>query len=147
MAPSTMHKDSPVRTLAKTTSFRVFATTATMLLAFALTGSLTTAIKIGIPDTLVKLLFYYMHERLWQTAGFAELKGRTFYKMATWKVCAISSTITITAIVNGGDLRFAFKLGPIDTVIKSLIFYLHEQIWEKISWGIERKGDSNKKEK
>lgn len=81
MTEANLYKDSPVRTLAKTTSFRVFATTATMLLAFTLTGSLTTAIKIGVPDTLVKLLFYYMHERLWQTTGFADLKGQTYIKM------------------------------------------------------------------
>lgn len=46
----------------------------------------------------------------------------------------MSSTIIIATMY--GNYNFAIKLGPIDTVFKSLNYYLHELVWDQIAWGV-----------
>ena len=58
-------KDSPQRSILKTISWRVLATTATMIIIYVISGSLDWAIMGGIFDVVVKLVLYYAHERLW----------------------------------------------------------------------------------
>ena len=53
------------RSIAKALSWRVFATMITVLVVFILSGRLVFAAKIGLLDTLIKLVVYFMHERMW----------------------------------------------------------------------------------
>lgn len=53
------------RTIVKTLTWRVIATSTTMALAYAATGDLKLAGAIGAADVVIKLLFYYGHERAW----------------------------------------------------------------------------------
>ena len=49
----------------KTLSWRVIATCTTMFLAYAVTGQLEFVASIGIGDVILKIIFYYMHEKAW----------------------------------------------------------------------------------
>ncbi len=49
----------------KTLSWRVIATCTTMFLAYAVTGQLEFVASIGIGDVILKMIFYYMHEKAW----------------------------------------------------------------------------------
>ena len=69
-----MMTESHVRSIAKTFSWRFFATVITFLVSWALTGRVTLAAEIGIADTLVKLLAYYSHERAWNRTSFGKKK-------------------------------------------------------------------------
>lgn len=91
------------------------------------------AFAIGVPDTVIKLLLGMLHERIWEAEGLRELEYRRAYKTATWKVFAVSSTIAVATYY--GNYSFAIKLGPIDTVFKSINYYLHELVWDQIPWG------------
>ena len=53
------------RTIAKAASWRVIATFITASLALIMTGSVETAIEIGVLDVIIKLAAYYGHERAW----------------------------------------------------------------------------------
>jgi len=66
--------ESHFRSLAKTLSWRFFATLITFSVSWALTGRLALAAEIGIADTLVKLLAYYSHERVWNRLSFGKKK-------------------------------------------------------------------------
>jgi uncharacterized membrane protein len=55
------------------------------------------------------------------------------YKTATWKVFAIASTVLVATVY--GNYNFAIKLGPIDTVFKSINYYIHELAWDRVTWG------------
>ena len=57
--------DSTRRSIAKTVSYRVFASFLTALIAWALTGRFTVALQIGLLDGVAKLFGYYLHERAW----------------------------------------------------------------------------------
>ena len=58
-------EDSRTRSFVKGISWRVIATLTTMTLVFLFTSNLAITVGVGIFDILTKLLFYYIHERVW----------------------------------------------------------------------------------
>ena len=58
-------RESRLRTVIKALTWRAIATTTTMALAYYATGSLAIAGAIGAADVVIKLFFYYCHERAW----------------------------------------------------------------------------------
>lgn len=63
-----------VRSFAKAISWRIVATLTTMLLVFAFTGSLMISGGVGIAELVVKILVYYLHERVWNMVDFGREK-------------------------------------------------------------------------
>jgi len=63
------------RSLAKALSWRFLATLITMAVAYAITGELAFAAKIGLIDTSVKILIYFMHERTWQRISYGKIEA------------------------------------------------------------------------
>ena len=57
--------ESRARSIAKTFSWRFFATIITMLIAWIITGKPESGFAIGAADTLIKLFGFYFHERTW----------------------------------------------------------------------------------
>lgn len=58
-------EDSRARSVAKGLSWRIIATCTTMSLVFLVTGDLETMAHVGMADVVIKLAFYYLHERAW----------------------------------------------------------------------------------
>lgn len=58
-------KDSRIRSIVKALMWRVIATSTTMSLVYLGTGDLELMAHIGIADVVIKLLFYFGHERMW----------------------------------------------------------------------------------
>ena len=54
------------RSLIKTISWRVTATTTTFLIAWAVTGDVGAGLAIGGVEAIAKLALYYFHERAWE---------------------------------------------------------------------------------
>jgi uncharacterized membrane protein len=53
------------RSLAKTISWRVVGTIATVIISYIITGTLALAFSIGIIELISKLVLYFFHERAW----------------------------------------------------------------------------------
>lgn len=53
------------RHLAKTITWRITATLITILIAWILTGDTTIVLKFGALEVIIKMIFYYVHERVW----------------------------------------------------------------------------------
>lgn len=53
------------RSLAKSVSYRIFASMGTAGIVYILSGNLTLSLGAGALDTVVKLLLYFIHERIW----------------------------------------------------------------------------------
>jgi adenylylsulfate kinase len=62
--------EKPVRSLLKAISWRVIATLTTTLLVFAYTGNLVISLGVGFTEVLVKIVVYYLHERIWNMLDF-----------------------------------------------------------------------------
>lgn len=63
-----------------------------------------------------------------------ERRRRTLLKMITFRFIA---TITMMALVFifTNNLLLTGTIGLIDMTSKSIIYYIHERLWNKISWG------------
>ena len=60
--------DSHSKSLAKAFSWRIIATVTTGLIGLLLTGSVKIAGAIMSIDFVLKLVLYYLHERIWTNA-------------------------------------------------------------------------------
>lgn len=58
------------RTLAKTLTFRIFATVTTMLIVYLLTKNLAVMSAVGAFEIFSKSLIYYVHERTWDNISW-----------------------------------------------------------------------------
>jgi adenylylsulfate kinase len=46
-------------------TWRITASVTTMLIVFIMTGNLALVAGVGLADVTLKVLFYYIHERMW----------------------------------------------------------------------------------
>lgn len=53
------------RSLMKSITFRIMATSTTILLVFVFTSNLTTSLGVGAVEIILKTAIYYLHERIW----------------------------------------------------------------------------------
>jgi uncharacterized membrane protein len=58
-------REARKRSIIKALTWRAIATSTTMVLAYAATGDMKVAGAIGAADVVIKLFFYYIHERAW----------------------------------------------------------------------------------
>ena len=63
------------RSWLKALSWRAVATTTTMALVYGFTGQLKLMVGVGLLDLILKLIFYFLHERAWNMIRF----GRTIH--------------------------------------------------------------------
>jgi len=61
------------RSIAKTLSWRAWATVITATVVYISTGELKFAMEIGLIDTSVKLGAYFLHERIWNRINFGRI--------------------------------------------------------------------------
>ena len=60
---------SQYRHIAKTISWRIIGTLDTIALGWIITGDPMIGIKIGGVELVTKMVFYYLHERIWHRAA------------------------------------------------------------------------------
>lgn len=59
-----------IRTLSKTLSWRIVATSTTVALVFLLSNNVVLSASVGSLEALVKTIVYYFHERVWNASNF-----------------------------------------------------------------------------
>ena len=57
--------EKPIRSIAKSISWRVVGTVDTILISWIITGQVKTALSIGGIELITKMLLYFFHERIW----------------------------------------------------------------------------------
>jgi len=58
-------EETHIRSVIKSLSWRTLASISTLVLSYVLTGNLVFAGIISITDTVIKLIEYFLHERVW----------------------------------------------------------------------------------
>ena len=61
-------KESHLRTVLKTITWRILATSTTIIIAYFIFGDVSAALKVGGIEFFAKMIIYYLHERAWQLA-------------------------------------------------------------------------------
>ena len=73
-----MYKDTKIRSILKTVSWRLLATCTTITLVLIFTKELRTAFEIGALELILKLIIYYGHERIWNRVKIGRHEVRPF---------------------------------------------------------------------
>ena len=58
------------RHISKTLTWRLVGTVDTMILGWIISGDPMIGIKIGFLELFTKMIFYYIHERIWYRSNF-----------------------------------------------------------------------------
>jgi len=63
-----------------------------------------------------------------------EAHYRSLIKALTWRVTGTLDTTLISFIVTG-KIKWALSIGLVEFITKTILYYLHERIWNKIGFG------------
>jgi uncharacterized membrane protein len=63
---SSPKKESHLRSILKTVSWRIIATSTTIAIAYFVFDDINRAIQVGGIEFFAKMIIYYFHERAWQ---------------------------------------------------------------------------------
>ena len=64
--------EKPLRSIAKTVSWRIVGTMDTIAISWILTGEIETAMAIGSVELVTKMILYFGHERIWNKINFGK---------------------------------------------------------------------------
>lgn len=134
--------ESHLRSLIKGISWRIVATSDTIVVVLAVTCilgncSIDNAIKIGASEFLIKYITYYIHERLWQPAfdnGFLSPR-KTLYKSISWRLIATTMTFIISGTILNAFDEVALYIAITELFTKFALYYFHERLWLKLPLG------------
>ena len=135
------------RHIAKTITWRIVGTIDTIFLAWIISGSPTTGLKIGLAEVITKMLLYYFHERAWfkinlSKDGFIlESRKRHIAKTFTWRLIGTLDTMLLAWIISGDPLT-GLKIGFAEVVTKMVLYYCDERIWYKFNFGLSGRKNS-----
>ena len=130
------------RHLAKTVTWRLVGTADTTLIAWIISGSPYTGLKIGFAEVVTKMVLYYHHERLWfrvkigVSADGDQSKIRHLAKTVSWRVVGTLDTMILAWVITGNPLT-GFKIGIAEVVTKMILYYLHERAWYRLDFGVK----------
>ena len=122
------------RHVAKTISWRVVGTADTMILSWVITGSWEAGMQIGLADVSTKMLLYYIHERAWFKSSVSNANKRHLLKTITWRIVGTADTVILAWVIWGNGMQ-SVQIGGAETVTKSLLYFVHEKIWYRFSFG------------
>jgi uncharacterized membrane protein len=132
------------RTLAKVISWRVVLTISHFVNGFLVTGSWATGAQIAGISAILNSFLYWSHERAWNWAQwnrqpqdncmFYDGQPRTLSKLLTWRATITGSNFIVPLILTG-SLAQATAFMSIAILVNILIFYTHERVWNRVSWG------------
>ena len=138
----TYTNESVLRSLLKSFSWRIIAISDTILTVLLITCvfgdcSLKNALTIGFLEFLIKLVAYFVHERIWLSIQFERRYGvtRTIYKTLSWRVLATIVTFVIAGEILNSKDNAALYIAGIEVFTKSLLYYMHERLWLTLPLG------------
>jgi adenylylsulfate kinase len=59
------YKEGHLRSILKAISYRTCAAIATATIVFIFTRKFVLSVGVGLVEAIVKIIFYYLHERIW----------------------------------------------------------------------------------
>ncbi len=134
------------RHIVKSLSWRFIGTADTLTFSWLITSDLSDGLNISGITIFTKLLWYYLHERLWFKSSITNSNKRHMAKTFSWRGIGTLDTILFGWLITGNSLT-GLKIGGIETLSKMLLYYGHEKLWYRINFGLDkyRKSKNNNK--
>ncbi len=147
------------RSVAKAVSWRAVGTIDTLILSYLLitylgplfglqteTGeALETASYIAVTEVVTKMVFFFLHERLWTKISWGthvedgarvQSIARSTTKTGTWRVIASLDTMLL-ALFFTGNVGTAVSIGGLEVLSKLVLYFVHERVWARLKFGID----------
>ena len=124
------------RHIVKSLTWRFIGTIDTLVFAWLITGDLSDGINISVITIFTKLVWYYMHERLWFNSSISNSNKRQIIKTFSWRGIGTLDTILFGWWITGNPFT-GLKIGGIETASKMLLYFGHEKLWYKINYGLD----------
>jgi hypothetical protein len=132
------------RTVAKTLTVRVLFTLSHLLNGFIVTGALALSAQIAGVATLINMFLFWAHDRAWNyaqwnrkpgdTKMFIDGQPRTISKSITWRGLITASNFLIPYFMTG-SMGKALAFLTIATILNIFVYYTHERVWNRVTWG------------
>lgn len=126
------------RHIAKTLTWRVIGTLDTIILSWIISGDPTIGLQIGFTESVTKMVLYYLHERVWVRIFIENSQKRHLIKTVTWRVIGTFDTVLLSWFFTGSPAT-GLKIGAAEVITKMLLYYLHERLWYKINFGLDKR--------
>ncbi|MGB1216946.1 MAG: DUF2061 domain-containing protein [Saprospiraceae bacterium] len=148
MVQNSLGKESRLRSILKGFSWRGVAMLDTFFVAIIVTWiiygepQIEKSFWIMLIETPLKLVIYYVHERMWQRFWRAkEIHNKDLIKKTvSWRIIATLMTFSISGSILGKDAAIAATAIAItELVSKTILYYFHEKTWLKVNRGNVRK--------
>ncbi len=65
-------------------------------------------------------------------------RKRHIAKSVTWRAIGTLDTVLLAWIISG-DLAIGASIGGFELITKTILYYLHERIWYRFNYGVEKK--------
>jgi len=72
-------------------------------------------------------------------AHLIEKHTRSVVKAISWRATGTLDTVIISFLITG-HIRWALSIGGIELFTKTILYYLHERVWNRISFGRVKAG-------
>lgn len=122
----------------KAITWRIVGTIDTIILSWLISGSPLVGLKIGAFEVITKMFLYYCHEQVWFKIKIASSKKRHLLKTITWRIIGTIDTMILAWVISGNPLT-GFSIGVAEVITKMTLYYLHERVWYKIDFGLEKR--------
>lgn len=139
-----MYQETQTRSIAKTLTIRVCFSLSHLINGFIVSGSWIVGASIVGVAALVNMTLHWLHERAWNyfqfnrkpadSIMFVEGHPRTISKSVTWRILISINNFLIPYFMTG-SWKAAAAFFTIATIMNIVIYYTHERVWNKFSWG------------
>lgn len=116
-----IERETKTRSVIKSITWRFLATLITVSLVYIFTGKIDTALEIGAIEVILKLIVYFLHERLWHIIRFGKHELDPFVLWITGLPGAGKTSIAVRLVeklekkglkvehLDGGNIRDIFQ--------------------------------------
>ena len=134
------------RHIAKSLSWRFIGSIDTLIFAWLITGDFSDSFNVTAFTTVTKLIWYYIHERLWFKSSIADSNKRHIVKTFSWRFIGTIDTILFGWILTGNPFT-GLKIGGVETISKMILYFGHEKLWYKINFGLDMRNKEKRLKK
>ena len=131
------------RHIAKSITWRFIGTIDTFFFGWIITGDFNEGLNLSGITTITKLIWYYLHERLWFKSFVIESNKRHLFKTISWRLIGTIDTVFFGWIVTGNPLT-GLKIGGYESITKMILYFGHEKLWYKINYGLDKRNRSKR---
>jgi uncharacterized membrane protein len=80
------------------------------------------------------LLMQSLQQRFVRNLELSDTNTRSIVKTICWRITGSSATFLIAYLMIG-NIAIAGTIGIMQLISNTILYYIHERIWNKITWG------------